>query len=362
MQEVYRLKYFMFGFDAEHPETCARLLKRKGIDAVVVGNADERVRLALSDCGLELYLCYGAHGLGDDFDHPAHLAKTACGREARWFSSGCPNDEALAEARLASALQRAVQTPGVRGILVDGARFASFASTEGTAGFFSCFCPRCVKRMEAMNIDAERIRAAVKWLHDVRKISDRTALREWFQFRAACVSAYFEHFVRRVHELPGGLSAGAFVFAPSLAGFVGQTAQACAPLDIVSPMLYRAYPHEDGPACLGHEWAAAAELFEPAVLRELAELSGIEAHPNLVPEEKPVHLRTRGFSPERIALEVASMKKRLSAGQKLMPILQIEDDRMSESAMAALNAGADGYGYFMYGQAPLNDLQRPVIE
>ena len=348
------MKRFLFGMDAERPEACARLLRRKGIDAVVLGDADERTRAALAENGLELYLCYGAHGLGEDFADPVHLARDGQGREARWFSSGCPNDAALARARMDSALERASAIPEVRGILVDGARFASFASVESPAGFFSCFCPRCMERMEALGLDAGRVRDAVRCLSVERRISDEAAIADWFSFRATCVGAYFEDFSGRVHGLPGRPEAGAFVFAPSLSGFVGQTARACVPLDLVSLMLYRAYPHADGPASLGHEWAAARRLFEPAVLQRLAELSGADA--GLVPQQDSDALLTAGFAPERIGEEIAAAKMGLRAGQALLPILQIEDRQIMRSVCSALEAGADGFGYFMYGQAPLEAL------
>ena len=346
------MKRFLFGMDAERPGDCARLLRRKGIDAVVLGDADARTREALAENGLMLYLCYGAHGLGGDFADPVHLARDAEGREARWFSSGCPNDVALARARMDAALERAANLPEMRGILVDGARFASFASTEGPDGFFSCFCPRCMERMEALGLDAARIRRAVRRLGSERRITDEAAIAGWFAFRADCVGAYLEDFAGRVHALPGSPEAGAFVFAPSLAGFVGQTARACAPLDLVSPMLYRAYPHADGPACLGHEWAAASRLFEPEVLRRLAELSGADA--GFVPRQEPDALLAKGFAPERIGAEIAAA--RLRPGQSLLPILQIEDRQIMRSVCSALEADADGFGYFMYGQAPLEAL------
>lgn len=203
-------------------------------------------------------------------------------------------------------------------------------------------------------MDAARIRAAVLRLSGERRIVDEAAIAEWFRFRAACVGEYMARFAERVHALPGRPLAGAFVFAPSLAGFVGQTARACAALDAVSPMLYRAYPHEDGPACLGHEWAAALEMFEPAVLARLAELSGGA----WIPGESAMHLRSHGFPPEHVGQEVKLARARMRAGQLLAPILQIEDGRLADSADAALGAGADGCGYFMYGQAPMDALPR----
>lgn len=350
------MKRFLFGFDTEHPEECARMLRRKGIDAVVMGDADERTQKVLADSGLELYLCYGAHGLGDESGETGHLARDAEGQSVRWFSSGCPNDAELTEARLDAALEKVARMPHVRGLMVDGARFASFASGEGTDGFFSCFCPRCVRRMADAGFDPERIRRAVLSLKQSAQISDPEAIADWFRFREICVSGYFERFAQKVHALPGRRQAGAFVFAPSLAGFVGQTPAACAPLDFVSPMLYRAYPHPDGPACLDHEWAEALRLFGPETLRSLSELSGGSAA--LIPQANADQLLEQGLPPARIGAEVSLAREQLGRAMPLLPIVQIDDECLLESVFSALLAGADGFGYFMFGQAPLENLPK----
>ena len=347
------MKKYIFGFDAARPEACAERLRDAGFDAVVVGTADAATRAALTGAGLELYLCYGAYGTGADLAGEEHLTRDAAGLPRRWFGSGCPNDAALAAARLDAALAALRETPEARGLFVDGARFASFASTEGTAAFFTCFCPRCLRRMESLGLDGERIRTAVWALSETRRVApaDAPALRDWFAFRAATQRAYFERFAGAVHALPGRPLACGFVFAPSLGGFVGQTPESWAALDVVAPMLYRAYPHADGPACLGHEWAAARELFDAETLQALAELAGIDAA--LIPAAGEAALKAQGFPPERVGAELSAWRERLGEEQVLSPILQIEDARREETIAAALAAGADGYGLFMYGQAEL---------
>ena len=340
----------MFGFDDKNPERCAEALKKQGIDAVVLGGADEKVERALAESGIELYLCYGAHGMGEDFAAEEHLARDPFSRPARWFGSGCPNDAEIIGARLSAVLEKAKKLPTLKGIFVDGARFASFASVEGAESFFSCFCPRCMAKMERMGFDAENIRAAVGRLMETRRVADadRLFLQSWFAFREACVKEYMEKFADAVHTLPGGLLAGAFVFAPSLGAYVGQTERACAPLDVVSHMIYRAYPHAEGPACLGHEWAGAASLFGCGGMRAPVECADAEkAH--LVPQNTPEALLQNGFGPERIGEEIAAVRPRIQT--RLLPILQIEDDALQASAESALRAGADGLGYFAYGLA-----------
>ena len=342
------MKRFIFGFDAKNPSACAAALRRSGFDAVVVGSADQATAAALQREGLALYLCFGAFCLRPSAAAPLD----ARGRPAPWFRSGCPNDEELYESHMAAALGKLDDAPAARGIFVDGARFASFASAEGTEAFFTCFCPRCMERMEKMGLDAERIRAAAAALMESRRVGDAEGIRAWFVFRRACVKAYMERFAARVHALPGGREACGFVFAPSLAPFVGQT-EACAALDVISPMLYRHYPHPVGPACLGHEWAAAKRMFGPSVLGQLLQLAGGSAA--ALPEGEAGQALEDGFAPERVGLETAKSER--SGKQRLLPILQIEDERLGESIRRAMEAGADGVGLFMYGQAPLPDLR-----
>lgn len=342
------MKKYIFGFDADHPENCARRLKAHGIDAVVIGSADERTEDALDNAGLELYLCYGAYGL--DTSAPA-TAQTATGKPVKWFSSGCPNDSKNVDRRMKSALALAGRLKTVKGILVDGARFASFASVEGKEVFFSCFCPKCMQKMGDMGMDPKALRASAARIMASRRIleKDRENLVSWMDFRAACVKTYMDRFAKRVHGLRSDLLAGAFVFAPSLSRFVGQTAEACGSLDIIAPMLYRAYPHEDGPACLGHEWAALKEIFGDSTADFVHALSPDE----IIPDAYPAELLETGFAPDRVGHEVTRARKTLQPGQQLWPIIQLEDSAIRETAQHAFDSGADAVGYFMFDQADL---------
>ena len=346
-----KVRRYIFGFDAADPERGAAELREKGFDAVVLGGADAPTTRALERAGIELYLCYGAFGLGGADEDPERWARDAAGRKRRWFGSGCPNDEALAQARLDAALERLRATPSARGLFVDGARFASFASSEGPEAFFTCFCPRCTARMRALGFDPERLTGAAQALMRSRGAEEASveALGEWFAFRQACMRAYFDRFAAAVHALPGNRLACGFVFAPSLGGFVGQTGESVRALDVVAPMLYRAYPHAEGPACLGHEWEAAQALFDGRTLPRLAALAGVEKA--LVPAQG-IEAQV-GFPAARVGEETAAARSGLRTGQALLPILQIEDEHLAGTAAAAMEAGAAGYGLFMYGQAAL---------
>lgn len=341
------MKTFLFGFDIEHPRDCAAHLKSRGIDAVVVGAPTRETQEALAAQGIDLYLSCGAYSVKAG-ERP--LAQDAHGAQRLWFHSGCPNDHINASARMEAALERARTFESVKGILVDGARFASFASVEGIEPFFTCFCPNCMQAMKADGLDAEGIRQAVSRLAVQRTVNpaDAGLIRDWFSFRERTVQRYMDRFASAVHSVRGGLLAGAFIFAPSLGAFVGQTAQACRSLDIVSHMLYRAYPHKDGVACLGHEWAALIRAFG-------AGTSGLiqAANAPFEVDSTPEALLSGGFEPGWIGREVALARQSCGSEQLLWPIVQIEDDRLDEAVHHALHNGADAAGYFSYGDAPL---------
>ncbi len=346
------MKHFLYGMDTQNPASCARHLREHGFDAVVLGDATPETAAALEAEGLELYLCFGAYGISKESDA---LAVDAHGKPRRWFSSGCPNDMENAEKHLNAVLEKAAALPSVRGILVDGARFASFASVEGIASFFTCFCPRCMQAMNETGLDADAIKAAVGRQMETRcpQPQDEELLRQWFAFREKTVQRYMDRFAARVHELRSDLIAGAFIFAPSLGAFVGQTANACRSLDVVSHMLYRAYPHEAGVACLGHEWAAFLAGFGASAeaLRQIA-----MPHTALFMPQNPEKLLTNGFAPEWVGTEVALAHRIRCGGQQLWPILQIEDERIHETISHAKKNGADAVGLFMWGQADVPSL------
>lgn len=337
------MKKYIFGLDKNDYAGSALKLMRLGYDGVVLSaHAGETAFAAAHSAGLEVWACYGAHYIGA-FSKEEHGAIDATGNLAPWFGSACPNSREVNEHNLNRAFSAITDIPYLSGIFVDGARFASFASTEGTGSFFSCFCPRC---MAKMGEDGEEIRTGINSL--IRFLrgekADITALKQatekWLDFRSECVKAYIDDFAFHCHE--HGLKAGAFVFAPSLGKFVGQTPYALTSLDTVAPMLYRAYPHEDGVACLSHEWAAFKGLLSQCGLpAEYAakQLFGVD-----VPPFDPI----KGFSPQYVAEEVKNAKAALAPNTELLPIIQTEDDELDKVYTLVFNAGGNGCGEFAY--------------
>lgn len=341
------MKHYLFGMDQKEPVRCAGMLRERGIEAVISGSFTPEAASALEAEGIDTYLCYGAYGVKPD----GVLAQDPSGAPRAWFSSGCPNDWENAQRHLDAVLEKARNLPNLRGILVDGARFASFASVEGVESFFTCFCPRCMQAMTDMELNAEAIRAAVKRLMDTRMLaeSDTALIHDWLRFREQTVQNYMDRFAQRVHDLRGDLIAGAFIFAPSLGQYVGQTLKACRSLDVIAHMLYRDYHQEFGVACLGHEWAALVRGFGQ---NANAFLQATNA-PFIVNREAD-DLRQHGFEPEWVANEISLARAQTT--QQLWPILQLQDDRAVETLRLSQAAGADAVGFFAYGHADVPQL------
>lgn len=339
------MKKYMFGIDEIDPKAAASKLTALGYDSVVLPGGNPDCFKACADAGLETFLCFGAHSIGA-FSEDGHLSLTADNKPAPWFSSACPNAREVSSYNQDAAFEFADSVPEIKGIFVDGARFSSFASAEGPESFFSCFCPRCMKKLESLGYNALTLKAGISVVKSYLEGGKgelrlmRAALESWLAFRSACVKEYMELFSMRAKM--AGLLSGAFVFAPSLWWYVGQTPDALASLDIISPMLYRDYPHESGPAALNFEWKAFYELCSHT--SNPPETVMTQLFDTAVPENDGF-----AFPPEHIGFEAEAARNMLK-GKVLSPIVQTEDARLEEVIKKCYSAGADAVGEFMYAQ------------
>ena len=326
---------YLFGLDRDEPRKCAQTLKKMGFEAVVSPGGQDAAQ-ACRDEGLAVWACVGAFSLREG-DPESYLAEDAFGRRRPWFHSGCPNEPAL----WARSLERAAQA-GAEAVFLDGARFAS--PEPGEELFLSCFCPRCMRKGEALGYDMEKLRA------DVRRFAETPGApvpEEWLLLRRETVREYFAAFNRAVRS--AGAKAGAFVFAPSLArlvgqGFVYEGESGPEVPDLLAPMLYRRYAPRPGIACLNAEYAALAEFLrrrgDGDVPARIEQITGVR-----VPQAEPERLREEGFPPESVARETAAAS---ASGAVLAPILQLDDERLPESVSAAREGGAEMVGLFAY--------------
>ena len=124
---------------------------------------------------------------------------------------------------------------------------------------------------------------------------------------------------------------GSFIFAASLAAWVGQTPDVVAGLDIIAPMLYRRYPADSGPACLNHEWARLLQMLtERSGLTLEDAVAAVSPWSSLsldrVDTTLPVDrltadmIRQEGFSAGQYTRETKALLQDLPPGRQVAPI------------------------------------------
>lgn len=283
-----------------------------------------------------------------------NLAQDPRGVPHKWFGSVCPTLPEAREGNLAHA-RRAAAEEGIAGIMIDGCRFSSPASGEGLDSFFTCFCPRCMERMRAMGLDAEKIRASVAALQRLCRGEaaevGAEGIRQWLQFRKTVVTEYIAEFVRAVHDVKPELPVGIYAFTPSIAHWVGQDYAALkeAGISLFAPMIYRHWRDRNGPACLNVEIAALAEGLGKGLphsrVKALLEQDCSLPMAGGTGEE----IFEQGFAPNIVGLEVAKVRMAVEDAA-LWPILQLEDEDLAKSETAALAAGADGVAFFAWNE------------
>lgn len=337
-RRVNNMYYYMFGIDSSDTESFADSMKDKGINAVVAGGYSGEQLEIFASRGLDCWLCFGAFSRGGYDD--SHLAVDFNGQRRVWFGSACPSDTEISSAHMKAVID-AAKTNGIRGIFSDGARYASFASPEGFDSFYTCFCDKCLARAEKFGIDLAGAREACK------KGDFAAALPVMIEFRCRAVKEWFDEFYRECKAASPSLQVGAFIFPASLAPYVGQ--RDVTEADILAPMLYRDYPQEQGPACLNFEWNAAAER---AHISWKERGFKTKAH-------NDAELLHPGFEPEQLRDETAAV---LGKTAHLMPIIQLDDDRLAEAIDQIKLGGADGCGFLAYSRDNMRFMKNVKLD
>ena len=360
------MQYWMFGAGSDIPKSLA-LLKDLGFQAVV-GNDPALIEEA-GRLGLAVYLCSGAYSASAPFDGEEYLARDINGNPQLWFGSTCPNQPDVRRHNLAWIAEMA-RTEGIRGVFLDGARFASPASSPAADAFYTCFCLVCEEKAEKLGFDFARMRAAVKVLYDntpaqgLSLILDHLAgLTDWLAFRRVCTSEHLQNFAHTVKEVNPSLETGIFIFSPSLAPLVGQHyGDLRGHMDIFSPMIYRHYQAQQGPACLNFELSVLADeltkrlLPFERVLSLLHVLTGLD----MTGFDDPVSIRENGFAPLAVASETRKARQLIGDDGRLIPIIQLADDSLDESMQQAAAGGADGVNFFVYQDAVMASQQESL--
>ncbi len=359
------LKYWMHGFGGDTPKDTAKALRDAGFHAVVAGG--DPVIEAVNEAGMESWVCGGGFPLIRDED--ALKAVDITGAPQLWFGSGSP---CCREIRLASLASYAglVKTKGIKGILVDGVRFASPAS--GLMPFLTDFSIHAEHCALERGFDFHRIK------HDVEKLyldftdkdgsSARLAARcasasglldwvtgypglvEWLRFRRAYTTEHFRSLAEIIHD--ADLRVGMYIFTPSIAPLVGQSYEDLRGMvDVFAPMIYRNYPTHPGPACLNWELTELpSELGIAGTPAEKEIMTAVLAWAGFadLKIEPRVEAVKRALPPEVVGRETARARALLGEDKELAPIIYIDDPLMSDTARLVRESGADGISFFVF--------------
>ena len=363
---------WMHGIDQQNKEGSIGKLAGLGFDAVVLPYDTECLTLA-SDSGLTAYVFSGTYSAAGEFRHDEYLARDVVGNSHVWFGSTCPNQPEVRQMNLDLVCTYASDAR-VKGIMLDGARFASPCSSDDFEAFFTCFCPVCRNKSMAAGYDFDRMQHDVHRFYDFFKGQYRdkdllvhirggldliTILQrfpgfaDWFDFRRFCTTEHVVNVSQTIKNIRPDIIMGMYIFTPTLAGIVGQNyLDLRDSVDLFSPMIYRNYKEATGPACLNKELARLSrELTKGAGLSTataaelLASLTGYPlsylTDANTIDQGLPV---------SSIQTETEKARSLIGRDRQLVPIVLIDDDRLDESKQAVCQGGADGINYFLYNE------------
>ncbi|MBO6158746.1 MAG: hypothetical protein J6P72_05710 [Firmicutes bacterium] len=367
------MRLWMYGCaDEKQPsETIgASKLRKIGFEALVGG---KKCVEAARENGLDAYAACGAYR-GPDFRDDSWLAQDVHGRRQRWFSSTCPTRKEVRAYNL-SVVKEIAGWKGIKGVIIDGARFASPSSGEIKDGiadpdaFFTCFCPACMNKARKMGFDPVAMQKAAAGLYDylhgmpVRIERHMEGLYEWMEFRRLSTTEHLLDFAKTVKSVNPDLKTGIFIFTPSLNKLVGQHYRDLAgAMDIFSPMIYRCYKEISGPACLNVELAdllamlqGAKDLTDSDRIRVLSGLTGLV----LSDGEDTASIR-KGLDIE-VLREETSRSRVQTPGAVLAPIIEFDDPQLEEALNKTLEGGADAVNFFAY-QDDILEAQAQLLQ
>ncbi len=355
------MELWMHGISSESPQDCLSRLRELEFSAVVLGANKPNIE-ASKQAGLDTYVCTGTFSRSEDFKDERYLAHDVEGKPREWFGSTCPNVAGVREENI-SKIEKVLGETKADGLMLDGCRFASPAS--GLGALFTCFCPRCRRKSEDMGFHFSRMRDDARKLYRtladgrlgeaprlnpfslLSEISHLPGIADWMAFRRMCVIEHFQNVADIVHEM--GAEMGGYIFTPCLSPIVGQDyADLGSILDIASPMIYRNYPQDPGPACLNKETAALVTYLQRGGLPDeeasdfINRFLGLEEHGKLTRE---IADSTTLKSVEK---ELERSSQLLEGVRKRIPILYLGDEQVEKSIKTASNLDLEGVDFFVY--------------
>ena len=218
------------------------------------------------------------------------------------FNFRCPASEK--NVRLFIEMQQeSMRDTGIDGVFLDRVRYPAFGN-----GALACFCPECIKRMQADGIDTDQIASMtdygiVGFANGRHLFKDENTTR-FFAHRAEAITRA----VKLLRETFGEVSLD--LFPPALAYLMGQDLESLAPLAaFVKPMFYR---YTTAPAGLPFEM----DSFPQFTMTEEEQLKAYEALvPNLFWGVEGVYVPgIAEMNPDRIRESIGVIKQNGGTG------------------------------------------------
>ncbi len=356
------MELWMHGISSEDPQACLEWLAELGFSTVVLGGNKEQLASAKS-LGMGAYACTGTFSRSKDFQGEQYLAVDVEGTPREWFGSTCPNEKGVRQLNLSNIEQVMSQTEA-DGLLLDGCRFASPAS--GMGAFFTCFCSRCRARALEMGYDFDRMKKHARMVYRAladgrvgKKAPDMCpfsllslaasfpGIADWMSFRATCIIEHWTDVSELVRGMGGKM--GGYIFTPCLSVLVGQRYRSLVKLlDVASPMIYRNFPEDPGPACINKEAAMLSRFIQRGGFGEAQAAKTVDAFLGLAEEGRSIEEIDEGVTPQSVDLELKRTAEMLSGGPRLVPILYLADEQVETSMKTADQIGLDGVNFFVF--------------
>lgn len=356
------LELWMHGVSSEDPDACIQHLAEIGFSAIVVGANKEQIAMAKSS-GMGAYVCTGTFGRSKEFQDESFLAVDVEGTPREWFGSTCPNEKGVRRLNL-SNVEKALAETEADGLLLDGCRFASPAS--GMGAFFTCFCHRCRSKAGEMGYDFPRMKKHVTGLYRTfadgrlgRRAPDMTpfsllsvisalpGVADWISFRAECIIEHWTNVSEVVRRM--GAKMGGYIFTPCLSGLVGQRYSSLVSLlDLASPMIYRNFPDDPGPACINKEAGMLCDYMRRGGLSDEDAAGTVNEFLGLGEQGRGCSEIDAGVTTRSIEIELQRTREFLEGGPKLVPILYLGDEQVEASVRSAGEVGLEGVNFFVY--------------
>lgn len=250
-------------------ETCARYRVPVAVWTMVLADRDPALPALLPVLDAAGRPGYGRLG-----------AWEGLGRGEEKFLFSCPS-AVLEDSRGPERAVAQARSLGASGLFLDRIRYPSPAN--GLEFFGACGCPRCRQAFRTQSGSDWPDLTALAVFHAARGAAGAEAFRqdagEALIFRSRMVASVAARYAQEARK--AGLRVGLDLFAPSLAGLVGQDYGALAAhADFIKPMLYC---HARGPAGLPLEFESFLRGLEASgvpggpALEFTAELTGTEA-------------------------------------------------------------------------------------